>query len=80
MVGPAPSPEPGSSSKTEYVNYDDPLCIHPSDNTVTTIVNFKLTGTENFRIWRSSMTRSLKDRNKLGSVEGKVTKDPNDEL
>lgn len=80
MTGPAPGSEFGSSSKTESVNYDDPLFIHPSDNTVTTIVNFKLTGTENFRIWRSSMTRSLKDRNKLGSVEGKVTKDPNDEL
>ena len=67
-------PETGSSSKVDSVNYDDPLYIHPSDNTVTTIVSFKLTGTDNFRVWRSSMTRSLKARNKLGFVEGTIKK------
>lgn len=70
--------ESGSGSKTsESVNYDDPLFIHPSDNTV---INFKLTGTENFCVWHSSMTRSLKARNKLGFVKGKVIKDSSDEL
>ena len=56
------------------------MFIHPSDNIVTTTVNLKLSGTENLCVWRSSMTRSLKTINKLGFVEGKVTKDSSDEL
>ncbi|XP_052622644.1 uncharacterized protein LOC111911314 [Lactuca sativa] len=74
------SPPKGSGSKVDPVNYDDPLYIHPSDNTVTTIVSFILTGTDNIRVWRSSMVRSLKARNKLGFVEGIVKKDSTDEL
>lgn len=73
------SPPEGSGSKGDPVNYDDPLYIHPSDNTVTTIVSFKLTGTDNFHIWHNFMIRSLKARNKLGFVEGTVKKDSSDE-
>lgn len=55
-------------------DYDDPLYLHPSDNTAVTIISFKLTGAENYRIWRSSMIRSLRGRNKLGFVEGTLDK------
>lgn len=65
----------GSGDKTDpTVNFDDPLYVHPSDNTVTSVIIFKLLGTENFRIWRSSMVRALKARNKLGFVDGTVSK------
>lgn len=48
------------------IDFDDRLYIHPSDNSVTTITTIKLTGNENFRLWRSSMYSDLKARNKLG--------------
>lgn len=64
----------GSGSKSDSAEYDDPLYLHPSDNTTATIIGFKLVGTENFRIWKNSMTRALKGRNKLGFAEGSVAK------
>lgn len=60
-----------SSDSTEY---DDPLYLHPFDNTTATIIGFKPVGTENFRVWKNSMTKALKGRNKLGFVEGSVVK------
>lgn len=80
MIDSTTPPESGSGFKVDPVNYDDPLYIHPYDNTVTIIVNFKLTGTKNFRVWRSSMIRILKAINKLGLVDGIVVKDSTDEL
>lgn len=69
----------GSTPKTDLVvDFDDPLYIHPFDNSVSTIINFKLLGTENYRVWRSSMTRGLKARNKLGFADGTITKPKDD--
>ncbi|XP_023771360.1 uncharacterized protein LOC111920014 [Lactuca sativa] len=66
---------PGGSSvpKETPVDFDDPLYVHPSDNTVTSIITVKLTGNENYRLWRSSMSRGLKARNKLGFVDGSIS-------
>ena len=72
---------PGGSGKDDQVNFDDPLFVHPSDNTVTTIITIKLTGNENFRLWRSSISRALKARNKLlfVFVDGSLKKNDVDE-
>ena len=61
-------------NKNDTTDYNDPLYIHPSDNSVTTITIVKLIGTENFRLWRAAMTRALKGRNKLGFVDGTITR------
>lgn len=69
-----------SGSKHDHIDFDDPLFVHPSDNSITTIITIKLTGNENYRLWRSSMLRSLKARNKLGFIDGTLknpTDDPN---
>ncbi|KAI3781841.1 hypothetical protein L2E82_11867 [Cichorium intybus] len=77
MTGPIVTSE-GSGKSHDSAEYDDPLYLHPSDNTIVTIIGFKLVGTENFRIWLNSMTRSLKGRNKLGFVDGSVIKPTDD--
>lgn len=69
-----------SSKSTDELNFDDPFFLHPSDNAVTSLISFKLLGSENFRIWRSSMTRSLKGRNKLGFVDGTIKRPTEDEI
>lgn len=69
--------ETGVKSPNSF-DYDDPLYLHPSDNTTATIISFKLVGTENFRIWLNSMTRCLKGRNKLGFVDGSIAKPSDD--
>lgn len=73
------TPEGSGVPKDSPVDFDDPLYIHPSDNTVTSIITIKLTGNENFRLWRSAMTRGLKARNKLGFVDGTIVLEKTDE-
>lgn len=48
MVGPTSAPKSASGTKGEFGKYDDPLYIHPSDNNVTIIINFKLIRVEKF--------------------------------
>lgn len=53
----------GSISGTKSLNHydvDEPLFLHPSDIGVVSIITLKFSSTENFRIWKSSMTRALK--------------------
>lgn len=58
---------------------NDPFYVHPSDSIASSLISFKLLGAENFRVWRSSMTRSLKGRNKLGFADGSIKKPKDDE-
>lgn len=67
-----------SSSRKVNVDFDDPLYLHPSDNSVIAIIIFKFLGTENFRVWKSSMSRTLKAKNKIGLVDGTELKDKKD--
>ena len=67
------TPEGSGVPKEIPVDFDDPLYVHPSDNIVISIITVKLTGNENYRLWRSSMSRGLKARNKLGFVDGSIT-------
>ncbi|KAI3508512.1 hypothetical protein L1887_23520 [Cichorium endivia] len=78
MTGPIIRPE-GSGNSSNSAEIDDPLYLHPSDNTTATLIGFKLIETENFRIWLNSMTRSLKGRNKLGFSDGSLVKPTDDE-
>lgn len=76
MIGPV---EPdGSNSRKDPIDLDDPLYAHPSDNTITSVINFKLIGTENLRVWRNSMIRALKARSKLRFTDGNIPKPTND--
>lgn len=61
------------------MNFDDPLYLHPSDTGVVSIISFKLLGTKNYRIWKSSMIRALKGRNKWGFIDGTCYKPKDDE-
>lgn len=62
MVGPNDPPE--SSRKIKVTNFDDPLYLHLYDNSITTIINFKLNGSKNYWIWKISMFSDLKARSK----------------
>lgn len=73
MVG--PTNPPGGSRNDDSINFDDPFYVYPSNDATTTIVTIKLTGNENFHLWRSSMSRALKARNKLRFFDGSFKKD-----
>ncbi|GJZ37953.1 ribonuclease H-like domain-containing protein [Tanacetum coccineum] len=63
------------SSSTVLINNLDvcnPLHIQTNDNSSTTLIPFKLLGTENYKIWDITMKLALQGRNKLSFVDGLV--------
>ncbi|KAL4580481.1 hypothetical protein LXL04_016676 [Taraxacum kok-saghyz] len=52
------------------LDLDNPLVLHSNDLSCVSIVNFKLQGTTNYKVWSSVTKLSLRDRNKLGFVNG----------
>ncbi|KAJ0949034.1 putative retrotransposon gag domain, retrotransposon Copia-like protein [Helianthus annuus] len=68
------------SSQTLISKLDigNPLFLHPSDSSSLSIVNVKLKGTENYRVWSSAMKLALEAKNKFGFIDGKCKKDTDD--
>jgi hypothetical protein len=53
----------------------NPLHVQTNDNSSTTLIHFKLFGTENYRICSSAMKLALQARNKVGFIDGTCLKD-----
>ncbi|GKC78039.1 ribonuclease H-like domain-containing protein [Tanacetum coccineum] len=66
----------GETSAMLINNLDagNPLHMHPNDSTSTTLISFKLQGTENYRIWSNAMKLALRARNKYAFVDGSCVK------
>ncbi|KAH9688554.1 hypothetical protein KPL70_015161 [Citrus sinensis] len=62
-----------SDNKQEY----DPFLVHPSDSPTIVLVSPLLTG-NNYGTWVRAMTMALRARNKLGFVDGTITKPDDD--
>ncbi|GKC89066.1 ribonuclease H-like domain-containing protein, partial [Tanacetum coccineum] len=72
MSGPA-----SSSSNTDLISSLDvgnPLHLQTNDNSSGALVNVKLTGCENYRVWATAMKIALQARNKIGFVDGTYVK------
>ncbi|GKE44801.1 ribonuclease H-like domain-containing protein, partial [Tanacetum coccineum] len=48
----------------------NPLYLQNNDNSNVPIVNIKLTSTDNYKMWSSTMKIDLKGKNKMGFVDG----------
>ncbi|GJX71420.1 ribonuclease H-like domain-containing protein [Tanacetum coccineum] len=48
------------------LDQSNPLHIHPNDSDCASIVNVKLTGVENYRVWASAVKLALQIKNKMG--------------
>ncbi|KAK1429347.1 hypothetical protein QVD17_11555 [Tagetes erecta] len=55
--------------KMSNLDFGDPLYLHASDTNNLSIINLKLTGTENYAIWASSMELALLVKNKTGFID-----------
>ncbi|XP_006352446.1 uncharacterized protein [Solanum tuberosum] len=60
---------------TEKINNTHPLFVHPSDTPGSVLIPTKLTGSENYGLWRRSMTIALQAKRKLGFVNGTCRKE-----
>ena len=81
MTGGAVHNPPPESSGSLIANLDfgDPLYLHPTDTSGTPILNFKLCGTENYKVWYCAMTLAFETKNKLGFADGSCVR-PTDNL
>ncbi|KAL4569586.1 hypothetical protein LXL04_025227 [Taraxacum kok-saghyz] len=73
----------GSGSNKENdrhgLDLDNPLVLHSNNLSCVSIVNFKLQGTTNYKVWSSTTELSLRARNKLGFVNGTFPRPTEDE-
>jgi len=56
------------------IPYTHPLYLHPSDTPGSVLCPVKLTGSENYGLWRRSMRIALQAKRKLGFVIGTCKK------
>ncbi|XP_075077247.1 uncharacterized protein LOC142163987 [Nicotiana tabacum] len=59
------------------IDHNHPLYLHPSDGPSSLALGIQLIGMENYTLWRQAMKFSLLTRNKLGFVDGSITRDTN---
>ena len=59
----------------ERIDHNHPLYVHPSDTPGAVLISVQLKGSENYGIWRRSMTIALQAKRKLGFVIGACKKD-----
>nr|XP_043629816.1 uncharacterized protein LOC122601110 [Erigeron canadensis] len=56
------------------LNFGDELYLHASDTSGTPLINFKLKGTENYKVWVCAMELALETKNKIGFITGTCVK------
>ncbi|XP_070011186.1 uncharacterized protein [Nicotiana sylvestris] len=61
--------------KEEKIDHTHPLFVHPSDTPGSILIPVKLTGSENYGLWRRTMQIALQAKRELGFVTGTCTKD-----
>ncbi|GJR79888.1 ribonuclease H-like domain-containing protein [Tanacetum coccineum] len=63
------------------LHVNDPLFLHANDSNRTPLITFKLTGTDNYKIWAAAVHLALHTKNKLRFINGKCARDEsNDEF
>ncbi|XP_071705285.1 uncharacterized protein [Rutidosis leptorrhynchoides] len=70
----------GGETLISKLDFADPLYLHPSDISSTPLINIKLIGTENYRVWSCAMILALETKNKKGFIDKTVEKDTDDDV
>ncbi|GJY74040.1 ribonuclease H-like domain-containing protein [Tanacetum coccineum] len=66
-----------SSGSTELINNFDagnPLFLQSNDNSSVSIVNFKLIGAENYKMWTTTLKIIFEGKNKMGFIDDTYVK------
>ncbi|GJV43753.1 putative RNA-directed DNA polymerase [Tanacetum coccineum] len=64
----------GTNSNIVAIDINDPLYLYSNDTNGTLLVNIKLTGTENYRIWAAALKHCVHSKNKMGFINGTLAK------
>ncbi|GKF76222.1 ribonuclease H-like domain-containing protein, partial [Tanacetum coccineum] len=63
-----------SSSNGGDIDQFDLLYLYSNDTNGIPLIGFKLEGTENYKIWKAAITIAIHTKNKLGFINGKITR------
>ncbi|GKA58544.1 putative RNA-directed DNA polymerase, partial [Tanacetum coccineum] len=63
-----------SGSNGGDIDQFDLLYLHSNDTNGIPLIGFKLEGTENYKIWKAAITIAIHTKNKLGFINGKITR------
>ncbi|GJW52438.1 ribonuclease H-like domain-containing protein [Tanacetum coccineum] len=69
----------GSNSELN-LHVNDPLFLHANDSNGKPLITFKLTGTDNYKIWAADVHLVLYTKNKLGFINSKCVRDESNVL
>ncbi|GJZ03466.1 putative transcription factor interactor and regulator CCHC(Zn) family protein, partial [Tanacetum coccineum] len=69
-----------NESRLSDLKFGDPLFLHSNDTTPTPLINFKLTRTDNYNMWSCAMKFALRNKSKLGFIDGTVKRKSNDHV
>lgn len=72
--------ENNSTTQNNNLDFGNPLYLHASDTSNVPLINFKLKGTENYKVWACAMELALETKNKLGFINGTCTKPEIDDI
>ncbi|GKA20529.1 putative RNA-directed DNA polymerase [Tanacetum coccineum] len=67
-------PDETSGSGVVSIDMNDHLYLHSNDTNGTLLISFKLSGTKNYRVWAAALKHCIHSKNKLGFINGKLTK------
>ncbi|GJT77615.1 putative transcription factor interactor and regulator CCHC(Zn) family protein [Tanacetum coccineum] len=62
------------------LKFGDPLFLHPNDTSPTPLINFKLIGTDNYNMWSCTMKFALRNKSKLGFIDGTCKRKSDDHV
>ncbi|XP_071688300.1 uncharacterized protein [Rutidosis leptorrhynchoides] len=71
---------PSKTTQVSSLDFGDPLYLHASDTSTTSLISLKLKGTENYNVWSRAMTLALQTKNKFGFVDGSYIKSQTDNV
>ena len=63
---------PSGSGGSDQIDQFDPLYLHSNDTNGIPLINFKLEGTEYYKVWSAAITIAIHTKNKLGFINGKL--------
>ncbi|GKA52735.1 putative RNA-directed DNA polymerase [Tanacetum coccineum] len=74
--GEKPPKDKGQASNPKGSNMDqyDPFFLYSNDTSGVPLINFKLKGTETYKVWKAAITIAIHTKNKLGFINGKLTR------
>ncbi|GJZ58670.1 protein kinase, ATP binding site-containing protein, partial [Tanacetum coccineum] len=69
-----PRKKPKGDASGSGIDMNDHLYLYSNETNGTPLINLKLTGTQNYRVWAATLKHCIHSKKKLGFINGKLAK------